>query len=162
VNRALSVCVALGCVACGTATIDRAKTQAVDRAGQLLRQDVSATGGMGSPRFPELLQQFHAEITALHGRTHGRNEANVLKAYAAANDSYRYFFRFQALERDAVGGMVLLSGPNRPIASRYGLAIENRGGGRWVNRKTAMSMFIERADAELTNATRLVNGTTPK
>jgi hypothetical protein len=120
--------------------------------------DVNATNGLGSSRFPELLRQFQAETAALNGRTHGRNETILLKAYADANDSYRYFLRFQALERDAVGGMVLLSGPNRPIASRFGLPTENRGGGRWVNRKTAMRVFIDQAEAELTHASRVLDG----
>jgi hypothetical protein len=142
----------LGCIACGVPALDGTKFQAVDRAGQLLRRDVNATNDLGSSRFPELLRRFQSEIAALDGRTHGRNEADLLKAYAAASDSYRYFLGFQALERDAVGGMVLLSGPNRPIASRYGLPMENRGGGRWVNRKTAMRMFIDQAEAELTHA----------
>jgi hypothetical protein len=158
VKAVLCAYAVLGCIACGVPTLDQAKFQAVDRAGQSLRLDVNATNGLGSTRFPELLRQFQAEIAALNGRTHGRNETNLLKAYADANDSYRYFLRFQALERDAVGGMVLLSGPYRPVASRYGLPMENRGGGRWVNRKTAMRMFIDKAEAELTHASMVLDG----
>ena len=138
--------------------LNPAKFQAVERAGQLLQQDVRAAGGRGSSRFPELLEQFQGEIAALDGRTNGRNEADALKAYVAARDSYGYFLRFQRLDRDAVGGMVLLTGANRPIASRYELPMENRGGGRWVNRIAAMETFIEKAEAELNTASRLVNG----
>jgi hypothetical protein len=148
----------LGCIGCGVPTLDRTKFQAVDRAGQLLRRDLNATNGLGSSRFPELLRQFQTEIAALDGRTHGRNEADLLNAYAAASDSYRYFLRFQAFEGDSVGGMVLLSGANRPVASRYGLRMENRGGGRWVNRRTAMRVFVDKAEADLTKADRLVSG----
>ena len=93
----------LGCIGCGVPTLDRTKFQAVDRAGQLLRRDLNATNGLGSSRFPELLRQFQTEIAALDGRTHGRNEADLLNAYAAASDSYRYFLRFQAFEVDSVG-----------------------------------------------------------
>lgn len=148
----------VSCLACAGPAINKAKFQAVDRAGQLLQQDVRAAGGRDSSQFPDLLERFQGEIVALDGRTNGRNEADALKAYGAARDSYAYFLRFQRLDRDAVGGMVLLTGANRPVASRYGLPMENRGGGRWVNRKIAMETFIEKAEAELNKASRMVNG----
>src|SRR6185436_10414724 len=93
------------CVACTSPALNPAKFQAVERAGQLVQQDVRAADGRGSSRFPELLQQFQGEIAALDGRTNGRNEADAFKAYVAARDSYGYFLRFQRLDRDAVGGM---------------------------------------------------------
>jgi hypothetical protein len=157
-NRLLCVWVVFGSIACSNPTLDRVQFEAVDRAGQSLRLDVNTNEGLGSSRFPELLEQFHAEIAALDGRTTGRSEAAALGAYAAASESYGYLLRFQRLDRDAVGGMVLLTGSNRPVASRYGLPMETRGGGRWVNRRTAMKMFAEQAEAELSNANRLLSG----
>jgi hypothetical protein len=53
--------------------------------------------------------------------------------------------------------MVLLRGSNRPVASRYGLAMEERGGGRWVNRSIAMKVFREEAVRELGMATSLLS-----
>jgi hypothetical protein len=156
-KRALAVLNVLGCLACGNSGVDQKKFDALNVAAKALQVDANASGG-ASTHFAELLQQFQAEIAALNGRTRGRNEAAILNIYAAANDSYSYCLRFQRLDRDAVGGMVLLSGANRPVAARYALPTENRGGGRWVNRKIAMQMFVDKGEAELKKANRLVGG----
>jgi len=52
--------------------------------------------------------------------------------------------------------MLLLTGANRPIASRYGLPMESRGGGRWVDRTAAMRTFAEKAATELDRAGELL------
>ena len=83
----------------------------------------------------------------------------VGQAYAEAAEGYKYFLRFRDLDRDAVGGMVLLRGSNRPVAPRFGIPFEERGGGRRVNRKTAMSLFAARADNAMGNTVRIRSGT---
>jgi hypothetical protein len=82
----------------------------------------------------------------------------VLDAYRRAYENYEYFLRFKLLEREAVEGMVLLTGRNRPIASRYELPMESRGGGRWVNRQEAMRVFSDQAEREITAAATLLTG----
>jgi hypothetical protein len=120
-----------------------------------VQTDLGENGRMGSSQFSMLLQRLEREISALHGRTNGRQEADVLDAYTSAAEAYRYFGRFQLLERDAVKGMVLLSGSNRPVASRYGFPMESRGGGRWVDRKAAMRTLSEHADVAVRHAREL-------
>jgi hypothetical protein len=43
------------------------------------------------------------------------------------------------------------------VAARYGVPMENRGGGRWVNRKIAMKILSDKADADLAEAHRLLS-----
>jgi hypothetical protein len=148
----------LSCFACVNNGIDRNKFGGVDASADALRAEVSQSGGSGSSRFPELLTRFRTEIAALDGRTAGSRERAVLSAYAHAAEAYEYFWRFELLEREAIGGMVLLRGRNRPIASRYQLPMANRGGGRWVRRQDAMKTFSDRAERELTTAVALLAG----
>jgi hypothetical protein len=151
-KRALLMLFVAGCTACRDQSVDQKKFEAVDHAGQILQTDLIAGGGSPSAHFAVSLDEFQAEIARLDSRTNGRQESAALKSFAAAAEAYRYLLRFQLLERDAVQGMVLLSGSNRPIASRYGFPMENRGGGRWVNRKTAMKMLSESASVALREA----------
>jgi len=148
----------VSCLACVTNGIDRNKFRGVDASAEALRADVSQSGGSGSSRFPELLKRFRSEVAALDGRTAGSRERAVLSAYANAADAYEHFSRFKLLEREAIGGMVLLTGRNRPIASRYQLPMENRGGGRWVHRQDAMKILSDHAERELTIAATLLAG----
>jgi hypothetical protein len=145
-----------GFVACGGDSIDRTKFERLILAGSDVRADLSAGPGVGSTRLPSLLSQFKAEISALDGRMSGRREVAALKAFAAASETYGYLLRFRELDSEAVQGMVLLRGANRPLASRYKLPMVSRGGARWVDRKTAMKMFADEAEAELTKANRLI------
>jgi hypothetical protein len=145
----------LGCVACDNSRIDAAKFTDVNAAASALKDDLNDSGG-DSPQFVDLLKQLRLEISALENRTRGSGETAVLKAYAGAAEAYGHLLRFRLLETEAVGEMVLLRGANRPIASRYQLAMENRGGGRWVNRKDAMKVFRNHAERELTKAANLL------
>lgn len=81
-----------------------------------------------------------------------------MNAYTHAIDAYTHFLRFQLLDVDAVQGMVLLRGGNHDVAARYRLSIETRGGGPWVNRRQAMSIFLDEAERDLSEATRIVMG----
>jgi hypothetical protein len=80
----------------------------------------------------------------------------VLDAYSCCRD-LQLLLRFKLLDGEAVGGMVLLRGSNRPVASRYGLAMEERGGGRWVNRNNAMKVFRRSRARELSMAASLLS-----
>lgn len=148
---------ALGCLACGESSVDATKFENANAAAGALRADVTDSGAEGSPQFDELLNRFRAEISALEDRTSGRRENAVLEAYRRVYENYQYFLRFKRLEQDAVNGMVLLRAGNRPIASRYQLPMENRGGGRWVNRKNAMKVFSDQAERETTTAANLLS-----
>ena len=81
-------------------------------------------------------------------------EKRRLRGYTEAAEAYRYLLRFRELEADGPAGTVLLRGSNRPVALRYNIPFEERGGGRWVNRKNAMAVFARRADAALAGASR--------
>jgi len=153
--RAWCVVCVLGGVACDDSRIDAAKFTDVTAAASALKDDVNESE-RGSPQFVDLLKQLRLEISALEDRTAGSGETAVLKAYAGAAEAYGYLLRFKLLETEAVGGMVLLRGANRPAASRYQLAMENRGGGRWVNRKDAMKVFRDHAERELATAAKLL------
>jgi hypothetical protein len=157
VKRVLCAIGVLGCLACGTSRVDGTKFNRAGAAATALRMDVANSGAQGSARFDELLKQFRGEIAALQERTSGRREQAVLEAYRRAYENYDYFRRFKVLEHDAFGGMVLLRARNRPIASRYKLPMENRGGGRWVNRKDAMKAFSDQAVREMTTAANLLS-----
>jgi hypothetical protein len=143
-------------VACGNDNLDRAKFDNLVAAGIALEMDLSGSDGAGSIRFPDLLKGFDDEIVALDGQVSGRRETAVLAAFATTREAYRYFRRFRDLDADAVQGMVLLKGANRPLASRYGLPMESRGGGRWVDRRFAMKVFADRAATEFSNARGLL------
>jgi hypothetical protein len=147
----------LGCLACGESTVDATKFEQAGAAASALRADTASSGIEGSAQFDELLKQFRAALSALEERTSGRREDAVLEAYRRAYENYGHFRRFKVLEHDAVGGMVLLRAGNRPIASRYELPMENRGGGRWVNRKDAMKVFSDQAEREMTTAAGLLS-----
>ena len=149
----------VGCLACGHSGIDAAKFDAVRAAALALRTDVGAAAGGRVSHLPELLRAFQAEVAATESRVSGRDERAVLRSYANAADAYKLVLRFEQLEREEVRGMVLLRGANQPAALRYGVPFEERGGGRWVNRKTAMKVFAASADAALSEAARLVGGT---
>jgi hypothetical protein len=136
--------------------MDTTKFTNVTAAADALRADLTASGGAGSPQLVDLLKRFRLEISALEDRSAGSREKAVLKAYAGASEAYGYFLRFKVLDAEAVGEMVLLRGSNRPVASRYQLPMENRGGGRWVNRRDAMKVFRDQAEQELTTATNLL------
>jgi hypothetical protein len=155
-NRLLCAWLALASISCGAGRIEPTKFEGVDRAARALRLELQTPVDSGWTRIPALLERLQTEIAALNGRTGGRREAAVLDAYAAATESCRHLLRFQRLEREAVGGMVLLTGATRPIASRAGLPTESRGGGRWVDRTAAMRTFAERAATELDQANRLL------
>ena len=146
-------------VACGNDNLDRAKFDKLVAAGIALEMDLSVSAGTGSTRFPGLLEEFDAEIATLDGQVSGRKETAVLEAFATTRDAYRYFRRFRDLDADAVQGMVLLRGANRPLASRYGLPMESRGAGRWVDRRLAMKVFADRAAAAFSNARGLLANT---
>src|SRR5437868_676464 len=120
--RALLIVCVMTSVACGDVRIDKTKFENVNTAAEALTRDVIDTGGVGSAQFPKLLDQFRREIATVRGRLDGHREGAVLDAYTAAAETYSYFLRFRLLEGEAVRGMVLLRGSNRPVASRYGLA----------------------------------------
>ena len=111
-----AVSMALSGAACADAPIDPARFQGIDRAARSVQLGLNTSAE--SPRIPELLEHFQNEIAALDGRTSGRREAAALDTYASAAESFRYLLRFQRLDRETVGGMVLLTGANRPIAAR--------------------------------------------
>jgi hypothetical protein len=145
------------CLACGGSGIDPMKFAAVDAAGQAVRAETHANE-TGPARLDDRLRTFEAAIADADRRVSGGRERTALRSYAAAAQAYHYFRRFRDLDRDAIGGMVLLRGANRPVALRYAIPFEERGGGRWVDRKRAMDMFAAKADAELATAARLVHG----
>jgi hypothetical protein len=155
----VSVALTLGTLACGGHEVDRTKFQSVDAMANALRMDLTESEGNGSARFAEMLGRFRAEISALEDRTAGSRERAVLSAFAGVAEEYGHFLRFKRLDADAVGDMVLLTGPNRPLASRYDIPMENRGGGRWVSRKHAMRVFAEQAERKHTTA---VSGLPPR
>ena len=146
----------LVCVSCGESRIDATKFGRVNATAAVLKSAATDEGSNGSPEFGDVLKQFGDEISALEARTSGPGEASLLAAYARAAENYQYFLRFRRLDQDAVAGMVLLTGRNRVIASRYGLPLELRGGGRWVNRNDAMKAFSDQAERELATATQLL------
>ena len=145
-----------GFIACSGPRLDPMKFDAVDAAGQAVRAE-ARTYDAGTARFADRLKRFEAAIADADRQVGGSRERTALRSYADAARTYQYFVRFQDLDRDAIGGMVLLRGSNRPVALRYAIPFEERGGGRWVNRKKAMDMFAAKADAELAAAFRLVH-----
>jgi hypothetical protein len=153
---ALAIVSLTGFIACSGSRLDPMKFDAVDAAGQAVRAEARADGA-DTARFADRLKGFETAIADADRRVSGRREKTALRSYADAAQVYRYFVRFRDLERDAIGGMVLLRGANRPIALRYAIPFEERGGGRWVNRKQAMDMFAAKADAELAAAFGLVH-----
>jgi len=139
-NRGFAIASLAACIACSGSGIDPMKFDAVDAAGQDLRAEAH-TNDTGSARFDERLKNFQTAIADADRRVSGGREKAALTSYADAAQMYQYFRRFRDLDRDAIGGMVLLRGANRPVALRYAIPFEERGGGRWVDRKTAMDMF---------------------
>src|SRR4051794_30171031 len=109
-KRAFAALSIAGCIACADSAVDTKKFEAVDAAAASLRMDAQAHSGIGSSRFVELLDALHVQIAALQKRVSGRHEKALLDAYAEAAEGYKYFLRFRELDRDAVGGMVLLRG----------------------------------------------------
>jgi hypothetical protein len=146
-----------GFIACNGSRLDPMKFDAVDAAGQAVRAEARPNGA-GTARFADRLKRFDTAIADADRRVSGSREKTALRFYADAALTYKYFVRFRDLDRDAIGGMVLLRGSNRPVALRYAIPFEERGGGRWVNRKKAMDIFAAKADAELAAAFRLVHG----
>jgi hypothetical protein len=156
VKRAFAIAGLTVCFACHGSGIDPTKFDAVDAAGQAVRAAAHTDGG-GAARFDERLKGLDAAIADARKRVGWHEEAAALEAYAGAAQTYGYFARFRDMDRDALGGMVLLRGSSRPVALRYGIPFEERGGGRWVDRKKAMELFAAKADAELVAAYRLVH-----
>jgi hypothetical protein len=156
-NRAFAIASLTACIACSGSGIDPLKFDAVDAAARALRAEAH-TNDAGSTRFDDRLKGFETAIADADRRVSGGREKAGLRSYAAAAQTYQYFRRFRELDRDAIRGMILLRGPNRPVALRYAIPFEERGGGRWVDRKKAMDMFAAMADAELAAASRLVHG----
>ena len=159
-NRVFAIASLTACLACGGSSIDPTKFAAVDAAAQALRAEAH-TSDAGSARLDDRLKGFEVAIADADRRVSGRHEKAALRSYADAAQTYRYFRRFRDLDRDAIGGMVLLRGANRPVALRYAIPFEERGGGRWVERKRAMELFAAKADSELAAASRLVHGVAP-
>lgn len=155
-RRTLCAVSVLVCASCGESRIDATKFSRVNATAAALKSAATDEGGSGSPEFGDVLMRFREEISVLEARISGRGEASVLAAYERAAENYQYFLRFERLDRDAVAGMVLLTGPNRAIASRYKLTMENRGGGRWVDRVDAMKVFSDQAERELATASQLL------
>jgi hypothetical protein len=131
-------------LACGHSGFDPKKFDAVHVAAESVRADLNA----------DRLRLFGSEISLAQGRVTGGEEKAALDSYAQAAEAYKYLLRFREMDPDAPGGMVLLRGANRPIAMRYGIPIEERGGGRWVSKKAAMETFAAKADAALEDARR--------
>jgi hypothetical protein len=156
-SRALVLACALSCVACGDTSLDTTKFENVNAAAAALQADVTASGGIGSPEFARLLEQFRGDVSTLRAQVSGPREKGLLDAYGRAAEAYGYFLRFKRLEAETVREMVLLTGANRPIASRYQLPTESRGGGRWVNRKDALKVFRDQAERELAVAADLLS-----
>jgi hypothetical protein len=156
-NRAFAIASLTACIACSGSAIDPMKFDAVDAAGQALRAEVH-TNDAGSARLEDRMKCFETAIADADRRISGRREEVALRSYADAAQAYQYFRRFRDLDRDAIGGRILLRGANRPLALRYAIPFEARGGGRWVDRNKAMDMFAAKADAELAAASRLVHG----
>jgi hypothetical protein len=143
---------------CDTTSLDTSKFDSIKIAVNSIQSDLDTTDGVGSDRFSDDLRQFEAEISTLQRRTLSRREAAVLNSYTSAAEMYRWFSRFKSLATDEVNGMVLLRGPYRVIASRYEFPFENRGGGRWVNRRAAMKRLTDEAEVNLADAERLQAG----
>ena len=156
-NRVLAIASLTTGIACGGSGIDPMKFDAVDAAAQALRGEAH-TNDAGSARFDDRLKDFEKAIADADGRISGGREKAALRSYADAAQTYQYFRRFRDLDRDAIGGMVLLRGSNRPVALRHAIPFEERGGGRWVDRKKAMDIFAAKADAEVAAVSRLVHG----
>jgi len=156
-NRAFAIASLTACIACRGSNIDPRTFDAVEAAGQALRAE-AYTNDAGSSRLDDRLKDFETAIADTERRVSGGREKAALRSYADAAQLYQYFRRFRDLDRDAIGGMVLLRGANRPVALRHAIPFEERGGGRWVNRKKAMDIFAAKADAELAAASRLVHG----
>ena len=144
------------CLACGNRSLDATKFRDVDAAARALMADVAANPPAGSPQFAELLKLLRAEITAVEAQTIGSRNDALLEAYSGASEAFGNILRFRLLDTEPAGDMVLLQGRNRPIASRNQLPMENRGGGRWVNRKAALELFCEQAQRQLAIAGNLL------
>ena len=134
----------VGSLACGHSSFDAKKFTAVDVAAESVRADASA----------DRLRVFDAEIAVTQGRVSGDEEKAAIESYARAAEAYKYLLRFREMDPDVAGGIVLLRGANRPVAMRYRIPFEERGGGRWVSRKAAMEIFAAKADEALADAGR--------
>ena len=156
VGRVLAGICIVGGLACSDAGLDAKKFDAVQIAAQSVRADAHTNNSSGSARFGELLETLKSETAVAERLVDGRPEKAALRSYADAAEAYRYFLRFRDLDPGAAGDMILLRGSNRPVAIRYGIPREERGGGRWVNRKTAMAAFSTKADEALAEAARIV------
>jgi hypothetical protein len=158
-DRAIRLALAMGvagCLACGESRSDPHLFDAVAAAAESVRSDVGDHSRAGSAHIVERLRAFDAEIAAIEHHVRGRRDKTAMNAFAAGAEAYKYWLRYRDLDAGAAGDMILLRGANRPIAFRYGIPIEERGGGRWVNRKIALRMFAAKADAELNAAMQLV------
>ena len=149
------VLVLLGCLACADAPIDPRHFDALRVAMDSVRADIRSTGA-GSPHLQELLRTLDILLEAARRQVRGGREATVLRGYTEAAEAYRCLLRFRELEADGAGGTLLLRGANRPVALRYKIPFEERGGGRWVNRKNAMELFAKKADAARAEADRVL------
>ena len=153
--RTMAAGLLLACLACSASTLDPQKFEALRTDAQSVQADIRSGDGSSS-RLPELLRRLDAEIAATGRRVTGRQEHAALAAYADAAEAYRYVLRFRNLDRETIGGMLLLRGSNRPIALRYQVPFEERGGGHWVSRTTAMDTFARSADAAFAKALDIV------
>jgi hypothetical protein len=134
----------IGTHACGHSTFDPKTFEAVRAAAELVRADAGA----------DRQRLLDAEISRAQGQVRGGEEKAALESYARAAEAYKYLLRFRAMDPEAPGEMVLLRGANRPIAMRYGIPIQERGGGRWVSKKVAVEIFAAKASEALEDARR--------
>src|SRR4051812_2318795 len=145
----------LAAIGCGNSPLDANKFAGIQAGGQSVRADLITSGGGGSPELARRVETFARDVTAAGSRVAGTHEKAALAAFASAAEAYKYFLRFRELDSDATG-MILLRGANRPIAFRYALLMQERGGGRWVRRQTALEIFRGRGDASLADAAAIV------
>ena len=139
--RSLAMAIAVtSCLGCSPR--DPHQLDAVRAAAIAVREELS-TGGGDSPRLTETIRALQS-ATATAG--------SAARPYAAATEICGYLLRFRNLESDGPGDTQLLRGANRPIALRYGIPFEERGGGRWISRKAAVNIFSAKAASELTAA----------
>jgi hypothetical protein len=155
IGRIVAAGTIFGCLACSASSLNPQKFEPLRAAAQSVQTEIHSADGSSS-QLPELLRRLDAEIAATGRQVTGRQEKAALAAYTDAAEAYRYVLRFRSLDQEAVGGMLLLRGSNRPIALRYQVPFEERGGGRWVNRKTAMDTFARAADAAFARAIDVV------
>ena len=156
-TRAIALAIACVCLAsCGG--VDKARFDAVYKAGRALQQEVESSKGMPHSQSRDLLKRFDTEIAALSGHTIGKREADALGFYTDAADAYRAFLRFRGLALEAENHQIPVKGPDLETATKYKLPIDSRGGSKVVNSEQAITILLQASEQHLSDGNRLVNG----